>query len=93
MSTDGLPDDYRPQPGEGPLTLLVDGEAFTLRMRPDGGVDYDWESGPNDGYGFGGGPARTVGDPTARYLLTIAQHRESISDFLGNINPETGYLD
>ena len=65
----------------------------SLRMRPDGGVDYDWESGPNDGYGFGGGPVRTVGAPTARYLLTIAQHREAVRDFLSDINPETGYLD
>lgn len=28
--------------GDGALTLVVDGEFFTLRMRPDGGVDYAW---------------------------------------------------
>lgn len=36
---------------------------------------------------------RTVGDPNAEYFKTIAEHRASISDFLSNINPETGYLD
>lgn len=93
MNADALPDDYRPQPGEGPITLIVDGEVFTLRMRPDGGDDYYWESGPNEGYGFGSGPVRTVGDPNAKYLMTIAEHRTSISTFLSNINPGTGYLD
>lgn len=93
VNADALPEDYRPQPGEGPITLIVDGEVFTLRMRLDGGDVCYWESGPNEGYGFGGGPVRTVGDPNAEYFKTIAEHRASISDFLSNINPETGYLD
>ncbi len=93
MNTHALPDGYRPQPGDRPITLIVDGQVFTLRMRPDGGADHDWKSGPNDGYGFGGGPVRTVGEPNAKYLKTIAEHRTSISNFLSNINPETGYLD
>lgn len=93
MNAHALSDDYRPQPGDRPIALIVDGQVFTLHMRPDGGADYDWKSGPNDGYGVGGGPVRTVGEPHAKYLKTIAEHRTSISDFLSNINPETGYLD
>ncbi|TLF77546.1 hypothetical protein [Nocardia cyriacigeorgica] len=94
MDGDVLPDDYQPRPGEGPIALVVDGEVFTLRMRPDGGTDYDWGSGPNDGYGFGGSPARTAGDPGAEcYLPTMGEHRESIRSFLGMINPATGYID
>lgn len=94
MSIHALPDDDdQPNPGAGPITLVVDGEVFTLRMRPDGGCDYAWESGPNDNYGFGSGPVRTVGDPTATYFKTLDEHRSSISDFLADVNPETGYLD
>lgn len=93
MTAHDLPDGYRPLPGEGPITLEVEGEVFTLSMRADGGCDYTWDSGPNMGYGFGGGPVRTVGDPDARYLKTMGEHRKSISSFLSDINPETGYLD
>ncbi|MBF6413867.1 hypothetical protein [Nocardia cyriacigeorgica] len=94
MADDAPPDDYRPRPGDGPITLVVDSEVFTLSMRPDGGADYRWESGPHDGYGFGGGPARTFGDPDAElYLETLGEHRESIRRFLGLIDPATGYID
>ncbi|MFD4295449.1 hypothetical protein ACFWQG_19765 [Rhodococcus sp. NPDC058532] len=93
MTANDLPDGYRPLPGEDPITLEVGGEVFTLSMRDDGGCDYHWESGPNQGYGFGGGPVRTVGDPDARYLKSMDEHRESIRSFLSDINPETGYLD
>lgn len=93
MDTDQWSDDYRPRPQDGPFTLDVDGEVFTVEMRSGGGEDYTWESGPNDGYGFGGGPARVLGRSSAEpYRLTIGEHRESIRNFLGMIDPETGYI-
>ncbi|MFB7877241.1 hypothetical protein ACFC06_18465 [Nocardia sp. NPDC056064] len=94
MSADQWADDYRPCAGDSPFTLVVEGEIFTVRLRPDGGQDYTWESGPNEEYGFGGGPARAAGAPDPEpYRLTIGEHRESISGFLGMIDTETGYIE
>lgn len=90
---DDLAGDSRPVADDGPFTLRVDGEIFTVKIRSDGGCDYDWESGPNEGYGFGGGPARVAGDPLAQLPPdTVDDHRESIRGFLRQINPQTGYI-
>ena len=99
MNTNEWADDYRPQAKDSPFTLIVDGEVFTVTVRDDGSEDYTWESGPNEKYGFGGGPAQVavgpgVSVPTAeQYLSTISEHRESIRNFLGMIDPETGYIE
>ncbi|NMM92434.1 hypothetical protein B2J88_50795 [Rhodococcus sp. SRB_17] len=94
MNADDLADDYQPRSEDSPFTLTVDGELFTVTLRPDGGEDFTWETGPNEGYGFGGGPVHAAGDPSAEPpLLTLRFHRRAISDFLSSINPETGYLD
>ncbi|MFD4180227.1 hypothetical protein [Rhodococcus sp. NPDC058514] len=93
MKGDVPADDHRPQPEDGPFTLAVDGELFTVVLRSRTEYDYAWDSGPNDGYGFST-TVHVAGDPTAEpALMTIGQHRESIRDFLGSINPDTGYLD
>ena len=63
-------------------TLEVDGETFAVRSR-GGGVDYDWISGPNKGYGFGS----SGGTDQSREA-----HEESIRAFLGMIDPATGYI-
>ena len=65
------------------FTLDVDGERFAIRRAGDGGIAYDWLSGPNTGYGFGssGTPHRSM-----------EEHRESIRSFLAMIDPNTGYI-
>jgi hypothetical protein len=67
--------------------LMVDGEQFRVRLRPRHGLlyeyDYDWLSGPNEGYGFGvSGPFEESED----------EHTARIRDFLAHIDPATGYL-
>ncbi|MEV0357236.1 hypothetical protein AB0H71_14360 [Nocardia sp. NPDC050697] len=105
---DGLPDDARPGAGGELCTLVVDGETFSVTVHPDGRCDYDWESGPNPGYGFSSGPPRIAwlwdGDgPRPSSLLpysvpgdtsppTIGAHRHAIRIFLAQINPDIGYI-
>ncbi|EKT76708.1 hypothetical protein WSS_A41290 [Rhodococcus opacus M213] len=93
--------DSRPTADDGPFTLTVDGEVFTVRLRPGepGACDYDWVSGPNKGYGFSSfqrvafsSIQDRANTPSTLQPNTIDEHRESIRDFLGQINPETGYI-
>jgi hypothetical protein len=55
-------------------------------VRPDefGGTDYTWLNGPNKGYGFGLSPAPN---------RSLEEHRESIRDFLAQVDPTTGYIE
>lgn len=64
--------------------LDVDGEVFNVRPGRDGGTNYDWVSGRNEGYGFGS---------SASPDLPEECHRESIRNFLTMIDPQTGYLE
>jgi hypothetical protein len=62
-------------------------EQFRVRLRPRHGLlyeyDYDWLTGPNEGYGFGvSGPFEESED----------EHTARIRDFLADIDPATGYL-
>ncbi|WP_370178704.1 hypothetical protein [Rhodococcus wratislaviensis] len=94
--------DSRPTADDGPFTVTVDGEVFRVRLRPDepGACDYDWESGPNAGYGFSSFQHianssiqdRANAPSAAHQPNTVYEHRESIRDFLRQINPETGYI-
>jgi len=67
--------------------LTVGGEQFRVRLRSRRGplceYDYDWLSGPNDGYGFGVSGPFEEGDD---------EHRARIRQFLAEIDPATGYL-
>lgn len=69
------------------MVLNVDGEKFIVTRRPGGpGVyDFDWESGPNPGYGF-----------TAAVHGAVAMHREQLEDaarnFLEQVDPATGCI-
>lgn len=96
-----LSGERRPTAHDGPFTLIVDGEVFTVRLRPEepGACDYEWVSGPNKGYGFSSfqrvayaSIQDRAGTPSALQPPTVDEHRESIRDFLSQINPETGYL-
>ncbi|MDI9915878.1 hypothetical protein [Rhodococcus sp. IEGM 1379] len=99
---DELAGDSRPTADNGPFALTVDWEISTVTLRPDepGACDYDWESGPNKGYGFSssrhvayGSVLDLANSPTAALEpATIDEHRESIRDFLLQINPATGYI-
>jgi hypothetical protein len=67
--------------------FTVGAERFRVRLRPRYGplfeYDYEWLTGPNDGYGFGmSGPFEQSDD----------EHRARIQDFLAEIDPATGYL-
>ena len=104
MNTNEWADDYRPQAKDSPFTLIVEGEVFTVTVRENGSEDYTWESGPNKNYGFGGGPAQVASVPgfdvpdgevpdAEPYLSTVDDHRRSIRNFLGMIDPETGYIE
>jgi hypothetical protein len=66
------------------VTIEVNGQVFECRPDGRGGTDYDWVSGPNKGYGF------TV-SPTEGFSLD--DHRESIRDFLDQIDPATGFIE
>ena len=69
-------------------TMVVDGETFLVSPRPTepGTYDFDWTSGPNDGYGF----SLSGGD---RWSRSSDEMEEDIRSFLSGIDPETGYLD
>jgi hypothetical protein len=71
------------RPGPVLFTLTVDGERFAVRRAFHGGVAYDWLSGPNEGYGFGGSGASDAPEE---------EHRENIRVFLAMIDPATGYI-
>lgn len=83
-----------------PITLTVDGQTFTITER-DGGHDYNWDNGPNPGYGFSEGALGTAGVPAdqatdrppPRRVDTLGHYRSSIRDFLSSIDPDTGYLE
>jgi hypothetical protein len=91
--SDELAAGSRPTAEDGPFTLTVDGEIFTVTIRPEapGDCDYDWESGPNEGYGYSS--FQLACSPSTVFRpSTIGEHRESIRDFLSQIDPETGHL-
>ena len=69
----------------GPFRFIVDvdGEQFAAYQYAPGGWNYDWLTGPNEGYGFG-----TSGPPIA----SMDEHLERLRGFLRDIDPATGYL-
>ena len=73
---------------EPPVRVSVDGEDFDVTAAPDrpGQYHYDWVSGPNAGYGFTS--ASSEGRPS-----TVADHEESIRNFLEQVDSETGYIE
>ena len=76
-------------PAVGPaVRLVVDGEEFDVRERPDrpGQYDFAWVSGPNAGYGFTS--ARSDGAPETRAGL-----QDLIRNFLAQVDPGTGFIE
>lgn len=67
--------------------LNVDEHGFLVRDRPaePGVYDFDWLTGPQS-YGFTSGSYD-------RAAMNTAEMRESISDFLARVDPQTGYLE
>ena len=70
-----------------PYETCVEGETWIVRQRAEepGTYDFDWVSGPNEGYGFG--LSRSDGAQS-----TEAELDERIRDFLADIDPATGFL-
>ena len=100
VEPDEVPEDWRPAAADSPIDLVVGGELFQVAIAPDGGSRYTWVSGPNPGYGFQSGApsvAWRTGDrlppaPLPIPLPTVRYHRTCISEFLAEIDPETGYM-
>jgi hypothetical protein len=84
LAVPGVDPETESEPGVTPLTLEVDGETFALSTNTFGGTDYTWLSGPNTGYGFGSSPTPN---------WSLEDHRQSIRDFLAQIDPITGYIE
>lgn len=87
--------DWAPWPEEAPtdgapapVRLVVDGEEFDVRERPDrpGQYDFAWVSGPNVGYGFTS--ARSDGQAE-----TTAGLEDLIRNFLAQVDPGTGFIE
>jgi hypothetical protein len=72
----------------GPLRVEVDGEVFEIAEHPgrSGAYTYAWISGPNQGYGFGSQSSKGS-------RSTMADHQESIWDFLRQVEPKTGLIE
>ena len=85
-------------PSEYPLTVEVDGESFLIARDPEqeGVYHYEWASGQNTGYGFTTGFAafdEASGQTSHDHQPTLAEHIEGIRDFLGQVDPQTGYIE
>jgi hypothetical protein len=80
------PEHLRPRPDHSEV-MTVDGHDFRVSTRAGepGTYDFDWLTGPHE-YGFG--ISRSGGAP-----MTRPEAERAIRDFLGQIDPETGYLD
>jgi hypothetical protein len=66
---------------------VVDGQSWEVVRRDDGQYDFRWMSGLAQGYGF----SSRLSD--LRAVLSVHEIEEVIRDFMGSVNPETGYLD
>lgn len=66
------------------MVLDVDGEVFELRPGESGGTNYLWSTGPNPEYGFGS---------SRRLDSSLDEHRNSIRNFLAQVDPTTGYIE
>jgi hypothetical protein len=71
-----------------PTRVVVDGQRFDVAVRGGrpGQYDVTWLSGPNPGYGFS---FRTSDD----LPMTQTQLEEALRNFLGQVDPETGYVE
>jgi hypothetical protein len=68
--------------------ILVDGQEFEVRERPDepGHYDFVWLSGPNDGYGFSSSRS-DAGRFSGPEMAAL------VRSFLAQVNSATGYID
>jgi hypothetical protein len=99
--SDDLSDRARPTEDDGPITIHVGNETFTVEIVDSRHFHYGWDSGPNPGYGFSSGLRTVYGigrdqsqahrDPE-RYP-TVADHRHAVEQFLSMVDPETGYIE
>jgi hypothetical protein len=69
-----------------PRQWTVDGESWEISER-DGQYDFKWLTGVAAGYGF----TARLSDP--HFTFSREDIERMIREFMGNVNPETGYLD
>lgn len=67
--------------------FVVDGQSWEVVRSDDGQYDFRWMSGSAQGYGF----SSRLSD--SRTVLSVHDIEEVIREFMGSVNPETGYLD
>ena len=75
--------DYPDPDAEPAFELVVDGELFEVVYSPTRGSSYAWLSCPNASYGFGSSGPKPA---------NLDDHRAAIRSFLGQIDPETGFI-
>lgn len=75
-----------PTPEEGPLTIVVEGEEFSVTPRARGVYDYDWVNHQHGGYGF----SCATSD---RSPVDGPGHVDGIRSFLEAIDPATGFIE
>ena len=61
------------------FTVEVDGERFAIRRSVDGGTDYEWLTGADQGWG-------TSDSPDRPYAAHVADLRDSLRDLVGRGN-------
>ena len=77
------------------MRLVVDGQTFEVTQRVGHPKQYDftWLSGPNAGYGFSMALGHATVEGAERPAVDLRAHFERvITDFLTEIDPDTGYL-
>ena len=70
------------------MRRTFDGEVFDIRERPDapGTYDLSWETAPVPPYGF-------MVATNDRSRITEEHLRDSIRDFLAQVDPVTGFIE
>jgi hypothetical protein len=68
-----------------PTRVVVNGHLFDVAVRRSQ-YDFTWISGPTAGYGF----SLSASDDRP---MTQTQLEEAIRNFLGQVDPETGYVE
>ena len=85
-----IDDGHHPEEDDYPLFLTVGGQKFTITFVSPGRFHYAWNNSPTPGCGFSSSINNTETAPRKYLYPTLARHKESITSYLGGIDPATG---